>query len=161
MKQTIKILAIIFSVALNIAFVAGYGIRKLTDRPKFAYQELDLSKEQRTRIEGSRDRFLRDLNEIGSRIVGRQIELIDLIAADSIDRGAVETKFEQIRLLQQSMQQQVVEHLTEHKQIMTPAQRAQFFAILKSRIQEQGARVRRGCRRVRSTSNTERKSPIQ
>ena len=139
MKQSIKILAIIFSIALNIAFVAGYGIRKLTDRPKFAYQELDLSKEQRTRIEGSRDRFLRDLNEIGSRIVGRQIELIDLIAADSIDRGAVETKSEQIRLLQQSMQQQVVEHLTEHKQIMTPAQRAKFFAILKSRIQEQGA----------------------
>ena len=139
MKQSIKILAIIFSIALNIAFVAGYGIRKLNDRPKFAYQELDLSKEQRTRIEGSRDRFLRDLNEIGSRIVGCQIELIDLIAADSIDRGAVETKFEQIRLLQKSMQQQVVEHLTEHKQIMTPAQRAKFFAILKSRIQEQGA----------------------
>ncbi len=139
MKQSIKVLAIIFSVALNIAFLSGYAVRKLTDKPRFAYQELDLSKEQRTRIESSRDRFLSDLNGIGSSIVRRQIELIDLIAADFVDRRAVEAKFGEIHLLQQSMQQQVVEHLMEHKQIMTPEQRAKFFATLKSRIEEQGA----------------------
>jgi Spy/CpxP family protein refolding chaperone len=138
-KQSIKVLAVIFSVVLNIAFFAGYGIRKLTDRPRFAYQELDLSKEQRTRVESSRDRFLRDLNRIGSEILSRHIELIDLIAGDSVDRRAVETKFEEIHSLQHSMQQHVVEHLLEDKQIMTTAQRAKFFAILKSRIQEQGA----------------------
>jgi Spy/CpxP family protein refolding chaperone len=138
-KQSIKILAVIFSVALNIAFLTGYGIRKLTERPRFAYQELNLSKEQRIQIESSRDRFLRDLNRIGSGIVSRHIELIDLIAGDSVDRGAVETIFEEIHSLQQSMQHQVVEHLLEHKQIMTPAQRAKFFEILKSRIREQGA----------------------
>jgi Spy/CpxP family protein refolding chaperone len=136
--KNIKILAVIFSVVLNIAFLAGYGIRKWADRPSYAYQELDLSKEQRMRIESSRDRFLRDLNEIGSRILNRQTELIDLIAVDSVDRAAVEKKFEEIHSLQQSMQQHVVDHLMDHKQIMTPAQRTKFFAILKARIQEQG-----------------------
>ena len=139
MKQSIKILAVIFSVALNIAFLAGYGIRKLSDRSKFAYEEVDLSKEQLAHMQNARDRFLRDLNEIGNDIIKRQIETMDLIAADSVDRRAIEKKFEEIQLLQQSMHQRVVEHLLEHKQILTPAQREKFFEVLKSRIRDQGA----------------------
>ena len=139
MKQSIKILAVIFSVALNIAFLAGYGIRKLSDRSKFAYEEVDLSKEQLAHMQNARDRFLRDLNEIGNDIIKRQIETMDLIAANSVDRRAIEKKFEEIQLLQQSMHQRVVEHLLEHKQILTPAQREKFFEVLKSRIRDQGA----------------------
>ena len=139
MKQSIKILAVIFSVALNIAFLAGYGIRKLSDRSKFAYEEVDLSKEQLAHMQNARDRFLRDLNEIGNDILKRQIETMDLIAADSVDRRAIEKKFEEIQLLQQSMHQRVVEHLLEHKQMLTPAQREKFFEVLKSRIRDQGA----------------------
>jgi len=138
-KQSIKILAVIFSVALNIAFLAGYGIRKFSDRSKFAYEELDLSKEQRQRLQNARDRFLRALNEIGNEIVNRQIETIDLISADSVDRRAIEAKFEEIQSLQQSMHERVVGHLLEDKQIFTPAQREKFFEVLKSRIRDQGA----------------------
>ena len=139
MKQSIKTLAVIFSVALNIAFLAGYGIRKFSDKPKFAYEELDLSKEQQAHMQNARDRFLRDLNEIGNDIIKRQIETMDLIAADSVDRRAIEAKFEEIQSLQQSMHQRIVEHLLEHKQILDPAQRAKFFEVLKSRIREQSA----------------------
>lgn len=139
MKQSIKTLSVIFSVALNLAFVAGYGLRKLSDRPKFAYEELDLSKEQRKQIEDARDRFLSALNEIGYRIISRNVELIDLIAADSVDRRAIDTKLGEIHSLQQSMQQQIVQHLLQDKKILTPAQRRKFFGVLKSRIWEQGA----------------------
>jgi hypothetical protein len=62
-----------------------------------------------------------------------------LIAADSVDRGAIDAKFEEIQLLQRSMHQRVVDHLFEDKQIFTPAQREKFFTILKSRIREQGS----------------------
>jgi Spy/CpxP family protein refolding chaperone len=139
MKQSIKTLAVIFSVALNLAFLAGYGIRKFGDRPAFAFEHLDLSKEQRQQIQGARDRFLLALNEIGNGIVNRQIETIDLIAADSVDRRAIETKFEEIQLLQRSMHQKVLDHLLEDKLIFTPAQRTKFFAVLRSRIREQGS----------------------
>lgn len=139
MKKSIKTLAVVFSVALNIAFLAGYGLRKLSDRPKFAYEELNLSPEQRKHIEDARDRFLGAINELGDRILSRQIELIDLVAAEPVDRQAIEAKFEQIHALQQTMQQRVVEHLLENKQTLTPEQRAKFFAVLKTRILEQGA----------------------
>jgi Spy/CpxP family protein refolding chaperone len=138
-KQRIKILAIIFSVALNVAFFTGYGVRILKDRPQYAYEELDLSKDQRSRLDGSRDRFLRALNEIYDKMDSRHIELVDLIAADPVDRRAIDKKFEEIHSLQKSMQQQVVGHLTELKQIMTPSQQTRFFAVLKARILGQGA----------------------
>jgi Spy/CpxP family protein refolding chaperone len=137
MKRYIKTLAVIFSVALNLAFLAGYGIRRFANRPKFAYEELDLSKEQQQRMQETRDRFLRALNEIGNGIVRRQIETIDLISADPVDHGAIGAKFQEIQALQQTMHQRVVEHLMEDKQIFTPTQQAKFFAVLKTRIQEQ------------------------
>jgi Spy/CpxP family protein refolding chaperone len=138
-KNSFKSLAVIFSVALNIAFLATYGVRKLSERPKFVYEELNISKEQKQHFENARDRFLRSVDETGNRIIVRQVELIDLVAADPVDRQAIEAKFEQIDALQQSMQRQVMEHLLEHKKIMTPEQQAKFFAVLKSRIREQGA----------------------
>jgi Spy/CpxP family protein refolding chaperone len=138
MKQSIKTLAVIFSVALNLAFLSGYGIRKFGERPTFAYEQLDLSKEQRQQIQDARDRFLRALNEIGNGIVNKQIETIDLVAADSVDRRAIDTIFEEIQLLQQSMHQKVVDHLLEDKQIFTPVQQGKFFSVLKARIREQG-----------------------
>jgi Spy/CpxP family protein refolding chaperone len=139
MRRHIKTLAVIFSVALNLAFLVGYGVRRFSDRPRFAYEDLDLSEDQRVRIEAGRDRFLSALNDIGDRIIAKHLELMDLIAAEPTDRQAVEGKFQEIHSLQQSMQSNVMEHLLEDKQILTPEQRAKFFALLKSRIRAQVA----------------------
>ena len=139
MKRHIRILAVIFSVSLNLAFLVGYGFRRVSDRPRFAYEELTLSGEQRARIEAGRDRFLKALDEIREKIIARHLELIDLIATDPTDQQAIEAKFQAIHSLQQSMQRVVVDHLLEDRQTLTPDQQARFFAILKSRIRAQGA----------------------
>jgi Spy/CpxP family protein refolding chaperone len=139
MRRYIRTLAVIFSVALNLAFLVGYGVRVLSDRQKFAYEELDLSKDQRDSIEAGRDRFLRALNEIGDRIIAAHLELIDLTAADPTDRQAIEAQFQEILTDQLSMQRLVMEHLLEDKQMLNAEQRAKFFAVLKSRIRVLGA----------------------
>jgi Spy/CpxP family protein refolding chaperone len=138
-KKNIKILAVIFSIALNIAFLAAYGVRALRDRPKYVYEELDLSKDQQARIEAGRDRFLLALDEIRDKMASAHLEMIDLVAADPADRQSIEAKFEKIREGQRSMQSLVVEHLLEDKRILTADQRTKFFAVLKSRIREQAA----------------------
>jgi Spy/CpxP family protein refolding chaperone len=138
-KRHIKTLAVIFSVALNIAFLAGYGLRRLGDRPRFAYEELNLSEDQRTRFEAGRDRFLHAINDTGNKIIEKHLELMDLMAGDQTDPQAVDGKFQEIHALQQSMQRNVMQHLLEDKQILTPEQRAKFIAVLKDRIRAQGA----------------------
>jgi Spy/CpxP family protein refolding chaperone len=130
---------VIFSVALNLAFLVGYGVRRFGDRPHFAYEDLDLSDGQRSRFEAGRDRFLHAVNETGNKIIEKHLELMDLMAADQTSLQAVEGKFREIRSLQQSMQHNVMKHLLEDKEIMTSAQRAKFFALLKDRIRAQGA----------------------
>jgi len=138
-RRQIRTLAVIFSVVLNVAFLAGYGYQRWNDRPRFAYEDLDLSGDQRARMEAGRDRFLKALDEIREKIIARHLELMDLIAADPTDRQAMEAKFQEIRSLQQLMQGNVMDHLLEDKQILTPEQRAKFFALLKARIRAQGA----------------------
>jgi len=137
MKHYIRTLGLIFSVALNLAFVGFYAYRTLTNRTTFAYEELHLVPQQRSRMMSGRDRFIGTVDQIGNRIIGLHVELVDAIAAEPVDRNAIDVKLDQIRLQQQSMQQVVVEHLLENKSILRPDQREQFFALLKQRIRSQ------------------------
>jgi hypothetical protein len=137
MKHYIRTLGLIFSVALNVAFVGSYAYRTLTRQTTFAYQEMRLDAAQRSRMASSRDRFIATIDHIGNNIIGLHLELIDAIAAEPADRGAIDAKFEQIRSQQQSMQRAVVEHLMEDKSILDPGQRTEFFTVLKQRIRSQ------------------------
>lgn len=138
MKHHIRTLGIIFSVALNVAFVGSYAYRMLTRRPTFAYEEMRLDDDQRARMISSRDRFIGTIDRVGNSIIGLHADLIDAIAADPPDRKAIEARLDEIRARQQSMQQVVVEHLLEDKGILRPDQRQQFFTVLKQRIRSQG-----------------------
>ncbi len=71
----------------------------------------------------SRDHFLKAINQIGDHIINANVGLVDLIAADLLDRQAIEGQLQKVGLLQQSMQQVAVARLLEDKQILTPEQR--------------------------------------
>lgn len=137
MRHYIRTLGLIFSVALNVAFVGSYAYRTLTRPTTFAYEEMRLDATQRSRMASSRDLFIRTIDQIGNNIIGLHLELIDAVAAEPADRSEIDTKFEQIRSQQQSMQRAVVEHLMEDKSILSPDQRKEFFAALKQRIRSQ------------------------
>jgi Spy/CpxP family protein refolding chaperone len=138
MKTSTRTLGVIFSVGLNVAFVGSYTYQVLARRPVFAYEEMSLDSNQRARMTSSRDRFVRTIDGIGNNIVRLQTELVDAIATDPPDRKAIDRKLAEILAQQQSMQQVVVEHLLEDKNILRPDQREQFFALLKQRIRLQG-----------------------
>lgn len=138
MKTFLRTLAIIFSAGLNVAFVGSYIYQMLTRRPTFAYEEMRLDSDQRPRMISSRDRFIGSIDRVGNRIIDLHVGLIDAIAADPLDRTAIQAKVDEIRMQQQSMQQLVVEHLLEDKGILRPDQRQQFFGTLKQRIRSQG-----------------------
>lgn len=87
----------------------------------------------------SRDHFLKAINQIGNHIMNANVGLVDLIAADLLDRQAIEGQLQKVGLLQQSMQQVAVARLLEDKQILTPEQRARFFEVIRSRIRQQAA----------------------
>jgi Spy/CpxP family protein refolding chaperone len=146
MSPQIKALAAFFSVVVSTAIVSAYAgwrlagyQRVVSERPIFVYEELNLSKVQRERMVASCDRFLTVTSQIGGRIIGTYVELVDLIGAETLDWQAIETKLQEIDSGQQSLQQVMAGHLIENRRMLTPDQRTRFFAVLQSRIRAQAS----------------------
>jgi Spy/CpxP family protein refolding chaperone len=144
MKDNVKNLVLIFSITLNIAFVGGtayhsFSSGSIASKPSldrsFLYQELNLTKAQLARVEPARDQFHKRLREIGGEIKARQLKLVDLLAGPVLNRESVGNLEQEIRTLQQTMQDTVIRHILDQATVFTPEQRSQFFALMKERIE--------------------------
>jgi len=144
MKNNLKILAIVFSVVLNMAFIGSYlysrsgasaQVARQADHSRLLYQELSLDRDQLDRLKPLRDSFHAFVNEQGQRIKAKQLELVDLLAQEKPDRRAIAAKQERIQALQRQMQAEVIDHLLEESSIFTPRQRQRFFTLMKERIE--------------------------
>jgi len=145
MKKNLKLLAIMFSVALNIVFIGSYFYHRSEllhvasqqsepDHP--LYEELDLGRDQLDRFEPLRESFHAFVKEQGREIKTRQLELVGLLAKEKPDRQAIGAKQEEIQALQQQMQAKVIDHLLEESKILTPEQRQKFFVLIKKRVEK-------------------------
>jgi len=139
MNRNLKTLAVIFSVALNVTFIVAHVVQDLRRRPRFVYEELDLSAGQRAQFEAERDRFLRTHGEFGNGMIQKHAELLDLLAADIVDDTTIQSKLDEIHANHRSLQQIVIQHLRKDREVLDPDQRRQFFSVLKERIKAQGA----------------------
>jgi Spy/CpxP family protein refolding chaperone len=144
MKDNLKNLLLIFSIMLNIVFVGGtsyfsFSSSSIASKPApscpFLYQELNLTTEQLNKVEPARDRFHGRLSEIGGDIKTRQLRLVDLLAAPEPDRKGVEDVQQEIKTLQQTMQDTIISHILEQARVFTPEQRIRFFELMKDRIE--------------------------
>jgi Spy/CpxP family protein refolding chaperone len=143
MKDNIKRILCMASVALNVVFATTYVTYKLPslagrDQPAPnapLYLQLDLTPDQLTRFEEERDRFHARLRELGQQIKIKQVELIDHLASTPPDRQAIDGKQQEIRRLQAEIQDRVVLHFLQESRLLTPEQRTRFFHLVKTRIE--------------------------
>jgi len=143
MKENLKTILFIASVALNLVFAATYSIYKLptiAGAPQAAprgplYLQLDLTPEQLTRFKSERDRFHAQIQDLGLRIKTKQIELIDLLEAAPTDQQAIERKQEEIQHLQGEVQDWVIVHFLQESSYLSSEQRTSFFQLVKTRIE--------------------------
>ena len=143
MRKNLIILAVIFSVVLNIGFIGTYYLQKAGLHPlkivhanhkRFLYEKLNLSPEQLAAFKPGRDRFRSYLNLQSRKIQAGRIELISLLSENSTDRKTIDDKQKEIQALQHQMQARVIDHLFEESRILTPEQRKKFFTLIKGRI---------------------------
>jgi Spy/CpxP family protein refolding chaperone len=144
MKENMKTIMFIASIALNVFFVATYFTYKL---PLFAevhqpsgpgaplFLQMDLTSDQLAQFRSERDQFRARLQELGQEIKANQIELIDLIGASSPDQQAIDAKQGEIQRLQGAVQDRVISHFLKGGSLLTPEQRTRFFQLIKGRIE--------------------------
>jgi Spy/CpxP family protein refolding chaperone len=143
MKENIKTILFIASVALNALFVATYVTYKL---PSLAgiqqgaledplFLQLDLTADQLRQFNGERERFHTQLQALGQEVKTRQLELIDLLAVRSPDQPAIEKKQEKIQRIQMTVQERVIDHFLQASSFLNQEQRTRFFQLIKGRIE--------------------------
>ncbi|HBZ53861.1 MAG TPA: hypothetical protein DEO88_00520 [Syntrophobacteraceae bacterium] len=143
MKENLKTILFIASVALNVVFAATYLVYKLPSISGVSqpaprgplYLQLDLTPEQLSRFKAERNRFHAQIQELGLKIKTKQIELIDLLEATSSDQQAVERKQEEIQHLQRAVQDRVIAHFLQESSHLSSEQRTLFFQLVKARIE--------------------------
>jgi uncharacterized membrane protein len=137
MNAKLKVLAVTFSVTLNVAFMAAYAHQRLVASAPVVpvFEQLDLSGSERREFERHREDFHELVARLGGQLKSAQLELIDLVARPHLDRTAIAAKQGEIGGLQGSIQSAVIEHLIQQAAILDQARRARFFALLKARVQ--------------------------
>lgn len=142
MKEHLKSILFIASVALNVVFAGTYVAHKL---PWFAgvqqaasrgplFLQLDLTPDQLTKFHTERDRFHAQLQALGQEVKTKQLELIELLTAQPPDQLAIDKKQEEIQHLQGTVQDRVIAHFLEAGSFLTPEQRTRFFQLIKERM---------------------------
>jgi Spy/CpxP family protein refolding chaperone len=148
MKENLRTILFIASVALNAFFAATYvtyklpsltGVQQTTAKGPL-FLQLDLTPDQFTKFSAERDRFHAQLQALGQEVKAKQLELIDLLAARPPDQLAIEKRQEEIQRIQMTVQDRVIAHFLQASSFLDSEQRTRFFQLIKGRV-EMGIQV--------------------
>ena len=107
---------------------------------KHLYVEIDATDEQKQRLEPIVKQAVKDLLPAREKAHAARKQAVELLAADTIDRGAIEAlRAEQIQLAEQASKR-FTQALADVAEVLTPAQRKQIA----ERMESFGRRWRHG-----------------
>ncbi len=107
---------------------------------KHLYVEIDATDEQKQRLEPIVKQAVKDLLPVREKARAARKQAVDLLAAERIDRGAIEAlRTEQIQLAEQASKR-FTRALADVAEVLTPAQRKQIA----ERMESFGRRWRHG-----------------
>jgi len=93
---------------------------------KHLYVEIDATEEQKQRLEPIVKQAVKDLLPLRDKARATRKQAVDLLAADTIDRGAIEAlRAEKLELAEQASKR-FTQALADVAEVLTPAQRKQL-----------------------------------
>jgi hypothetical protein len=147
MWKKMKTPILIFSVTLNMAFIAMWVIHafpthfgciglKADSNAKSCiscplHRKLGTSEKQWQEIEPRLVEFKTSSQAVCRKTNQLRKELIDLIAAPQTDIEAIRTKQDEILAGQRRMQELLISHLLAEKMMLTPQQQKTFFDMIR------------------------------
>ena len=146
MWKKMRLLVILLSIALNIAFVAIWAAHALPvhlggwygpERGEGVWcplhRRLGTTEAQWREIEPRLAEFQKSARAVCNEVNRSRTEMIDLIAAPNPDPEAIRAKQEEILAGQRRMQQLVIDHLVNEKKTLQEDQQRQLFDMLRRR----------------------------
>jgi Spy/CpxP family protein refolding chaperone len=90
----------------------------------------DLSEEQRRRVQEIRRVFLPKVAKIRQQLYIKRADLADLLFTESPDREKIFAVANKILHHQSELEHEVIDHILEERQILTPTQERRFYTII-------------------------------
>jgi Spy/CpxP family protein refolding chaperone len=102
---------------------------------------LDLTEEQRALVQEIRRTFLPRVGQIRENLRRERAELAKLLFADPPDRNRIHAITRQILLHQSDLEDEVIEHILEERDILSPSQQRKFCEIIVDQFSSGGLGV--------------------
>lgn len=131
-------------VAILLACLLVYSKRNRPIRTAVrGYLDLipDLSQEQRDKVQEIRDTFLPRVQTIRDRLREERAELARLLFEEPPDRPGISALARKILLHQADLEHEVIEHILEEQELLTPAQKRKFYEIIVEQFSSGGLGV--------------------
>jgi len=90
----------------------------------------DLTLQQRQKVQEIREVFLPKVHEIRQNLHRQRSQLADLLFDEPSDRVKIDQKSDQIKNFQSELESEVIEHIIEEKELLSPAQKRKFHEII-------------------------------
>lgn len=139
MKSALLLLVLFLIITIATSL---YINKMLTVKPVKGYLDLiELNQEQRKKVEEIRKDFLPGVERIRWELRQKRLYLNDLIFAPNPDMKAIENITLDISNLQAKLEREVINHILQEKEILTPEQKKQFCEIIKEEFEKGGPGV--------------------
>ena len=117
----------------SVAAVYWHLKRKRSRLPNIqGYLDLipDLTEEQRRQVQEIRRVFLPRVARVRQDLYLKRAELADLLFAEPPDRERIFQAADQILHHQSELEHEVIDHILEERQLLTPAQERRFYTVI-------------------------------
>ena len=149
MRQTLLIIALDVSVALNVGALVTFAYRRATmpkppEPPGRLAEELGLTDEQREMMRGQREKSCREMEPLRREMDRKRSEVLVLLEKPEVDVARRDQLFAEIAELQMRMELLAFENMRETRDILRPEQRERFLELVEERFRHKHERFPRG-----------------
>ena len=130
---TIGFMTSFLIIIILIATIHYYLTKKRERSAKIqGYLDLipDLNETQRRQVQTIREVFLPKVDGIRKNLYLQRAELAEALFAEPCDRAEIQSISEQIIQFQSELENEVIEHILEEKELLSPSQKRKFFEII-------------------------------
>lgn len=144
MKRKLVILGVILLIAINVSVLATVGYQWKCGREnkmcggcapgEYMCLQLALSDSQKQEMETFKKVFDERTVTIRENLSYKRNELIKLLNNPSPHRAKIDSLIKEIGISQTELEKEVVNHILQEKELLTPEQQKKFFDLIENRL---------------------------
>jgi Spy/CpxP family protein refolding chaperone len=141
MKSAVPLLILFLVITIATTIYINKQLM-LKNKPIRGYLDLiELTPEQKQKAEEIRKDFLPKVEKIRQELRQKRLHLNNFIFAQRPDMQAIEDTSREISDLQMKLEREVIDHILQEKEILTPEQQRDFYEIIKKEFEKGGLGV--------------------